>query len=208
MLKSGRINPLAQLAVVRDSPAVIVADACNGLGLVTSVQANRIAMSRAEANGAAWVSVFNSNHFGIAGYYVAQSVASGLIGLAMTNTPALVSPLWGSGRMLGTNPIAAGFPAGEEPPVIIDMATSGVSFGVVESSRRYGWLLPDGCVADAHGRPTTDPADFFAGRIAPTARRQPLQRAGIRGIVSARLWIYYAAYFPEQAGGLSCLRSP
>lgn len=163
MLADGRINPRARTRIIRESPAVTVLDADNGLGLIAGPEANRLAMERARDIGAAWVSVINSNHFGIAGYYVVQGLDRDLIGIAMTNTPALVSPLWGSGRMLGTNPLAAAFPAHDEPPVVIDMATSAVSFGVAENARRNGELLPEHCIASAEGRPSTDPADLFAG---------------------------------------------
>jgi LDH2 family malate/lactate/ureidoglycolate dehydrogenase len=163
MIVEKRINPRAQIRVVRSSPAVTVLEADNGLGLITGPEAARLVMDRGRDLGAAWVAVQNSNHFGIAGYYAMQGLDRDLIGIAMTNTPALVSPLWGRGRMLGTNPIAAAFPAREEPPVVIDMATSAVSFGVVENARRNHEALPEMCVASTNGRSSTDPADLFDG---------------------------------------------
>jgi L-2-hydroxycarboxylate dehydrogenase (NAD+) len=162
-LAAGRVNPVAKPRITRESPSVVVLDADNGLGLVTAPLANRLAIERAHATGAAWVSVFNSNHFGIAGYYAVQGLDRDLVGMAMTNTPPLVAPLWGARRTLGTNPIAFAFPADKEPPVVVDMSTSGLSLGAVEVASRVGSDLPAGCVANNFGQPTRAPSDFFAG---------------------------------------------
>jgi len=81
----------------------------------------------AENAGTGWVSVRNTNHFGIAGYYVLKALERDLIGWAMTNSTKLVAPLWGAERMLGTNPVAIGFLGKKEPPIVIDMATSAVA---------------------------------------------------------------------------------
>ena len=163
MLLQGRINPAPQIRIVRESPAVTVLDGDNGLGLVIGPEATRLVMERGRGTGAAWVAVNNSNHFGIAGYYAIQGLDRDLIGLVMTNTPALVSPLWGRGRMLGTNPIAAAFPTRSEPPVVIDMATSAISFGVVENALRNHSKLPENCFFAADGTPSINPEDLFAG---------------------------------------------
>lgn len=163
MLSLGHINHQATPRIVRESPSVAVLDGDNGLGLVVGPQANGIAMQKAVETGAAWVSVFNSNHFGIAGYYAVRGVAADMICWAMTNTPALVAPLWGVGRMLGTNPLAVAFPAQSAPPVVVDLATSAVSLGVVENALRSGAKVPTGCIVDAEGSPTTEPEKFHPG---------------------------------------------
>lgn len=163
MLLLKRINPGATPQIVRESDTVTVLDGDNGLGLVVGPQANRIAIEKGELRGTAWVSVFNSNHFGVAGYYAVAGLSRNLIGLAMTNTPALVSPLWGMGRVLGTNPLAVAFPAHSEPPVVIDLATSAVSLGVVENALRRGENIPHGCLLDDEGRESTDPQTIFSG---------------------------------------------
>ncbi len=163
MLTRGLVNPRPQIKTLRELPAIAVIDADNGLGLVVGPQANEMAMQKAEAVGSGWVSVRHSNHFGIAGYYPFKALERDLIGWAMTNTPALVSPLWGAERMLGTNPLALAFPGKEEPPVVIDMSTSGVSYGVLETALRDGKTLPEGVLIDRDGHPTTRPADFADG---------------------------------------------
>jgi len=163
MLSVGRINPRPQIKVVRSTPSTATIDGDNGLGLVVGPHANRIAMDMAEKCGSGWVSVCNTNHFGIASYYVLEALERDLIGWAMTNATKLVAPLWGAERMLGTNPIAVAFPGKQEPPIVIDVATSAVAFGKIEIARRNGDVIPTGWGIDSQGRATTDPNDIIAG---------------------------------------------
>ena len=106
----GRVNPKPNIRVVRDSPAAATVDGDNGLGMTVASRANELAMEKAERVGAGWVAVCNTNHYGIAGYYVLQALKRDLIGFSMTNTTSIVAPLWGAERRLGTNPIAVGIP--------------------------------------------------------------------------------------------------
>jgi L-2-hydroxycarboxylate dehydrogenase (NAD+) len=163
MLSEGHINPRAKISIVRSTPSTATVDGDNGLGLVVGPQANRIAMDLAQNAGSGWVSVCNTNHFGIAGYYVLQALERDLIGWAMTNSTSLVTPLWGMERMLGTNPIAIGFPAKEEPPIVIDMATCSAAFGKIEIARRKQEPIPLGWAIDNQGHNTTNPEDLING---------------------------------------------
>lgn len=163
LLAAGRINPRPSVRVVRELPATATVDGDNGLGLVVGPWANEIAMAKGEAVGSAWVAVRNSNHFGIAGYYPLRALDRGLIGWAMTNSTALVAPLWGAERMLGTNPIAIAFPGQEEPPVVIDLATSATAYGKVEIARRKATPLPPGWAVDREGRPAMRAEDMMDG---------------------------------------------
>ena len=115
------------------------------------------------AVGSGWVSVSNTNHFGIAGYYPLQALKRDLIGWAMTNSTKLVAPIWGAERMLGTNPIAIAFPGLEEPPIVIDMATSAVAYGKIEIAMRKGQPLDDGWAVDQTGTATRDPRRMIDG---------------------------------------------
>src|SRR5207249_7811406 len=152
-----RIDPRAKSAIVRESASTATVDGGNGLGLVVGPKANAIAMERAGAAGSGWVSVRNSNHFGIAGYYVLEALERDLIGWAMTNTTKLVAPLWGAERVLGTNPIAIAFPGEREPPIVIDMATTAAAYGQIEIARRAKKPIPAGWAIDKNGGPTTEP---------------------------------------------------
>jgi len=163
MLSLGRINPRPQIKVVCSTLSTATVDGDNGLGLVVGPQANRIAMDMAEKSGSGWVSVRNTNHFGIAGYYVLQALERDLIGWAMTNSSKMVTPLWGAERMLGTNPIAICFPAREEPPIVVDMATCAAAYGKIEMARRRGESVPHGWGIGSDGHATTNPDDIVAG---------------------------------------------
>jgi LDH2 family malate/lactate/ureidoglycolate dehydrogenase len=157
MLAAGRINPRPALRVVRETASTATVDGDNGLGLVVGPAANAIAIEKAELAGTGWVAVCNTNHYGIAGYYALEAVERDMIGWAMTNSSKGVAPLWGGERMLGTNPIAIAFPGRAEPAIVVDMATSAVSYGKIEIARRKGESIPAGWAIDRDGRPTTDP---------------------------------------------------
>jgi L-2-hydroxycarboxylate dehydrogenase (NAD+) len=163
LLSIGRINPRPRPRIVRETASTATVDGDNGLGLVLGPWANDVAMAKADGAGTGWVSVCNTNHYGIAGYYVLKAVERDMIGWSMTNSSKGVAPLWGGERMLGTNPIAIGFPAGEESPVILDMATCTVAYGKIEMAMREGHPIPLGWAIDADGYPTTDPRAMHEG---------------------------------------------
>jgi LDH2 family malate/lactate/ureidoglycolate dehydrogenase len=168
MFRHGLINPRPNIRVVRQTPSTATVDGDKGLGLVVGPAANAIAMDKAAAVGTGWVAVRNSNHFGIAGYYPLQALSREMIGWAMTNSNAMVTPLGGAERKLGTNPIAIAFPAEREPPLVVDMATSVVPFGKIEMARRKGESIPVGWGVDGQGNPTTDPDQIVSdGAILP-----------------------------------------
>lgn len=149
-----RINSRPDIKVVHETPTTATVDGDAGLGLVVAPFAMEIAMQKAELYGSGWVSVKNSNHFGIAAYHAMQAVERNMIGLAMTNASPLVAPTFSKERMLGTNPICYAFPAGDYPPIVIDMATSAAANGKLEIAQRNNEDLPRGWVQDAEGNPT------------------------------------------------------
>ncbi len=173
LLHAGKINPTPELNVVRESASTATIDADNGLGLVIGPKANRIAMEKAGHAGTGWVSVSNSNHYGIAGYYVLEALRHDLIGWSMTTSTKMVAPLWGAERMLGTNPLAIAFPGLEEPPIVIDMATCAAAYGKVEIATRKGEKIPPRWAIDSQGKPTDDPdAMIEGGALMPLGSRR------------------------------------
>jgi L-2-hydroxycarboxylate dehydrogenase (NAD+) len=173
-LRQGMINPRPAVRVVRETPSTATVDGDNGLGLVVGPAANRIAIVKAAEIGTGWVSVRNTNHYGIAGYYVLRAIEAGLIGWSMTNSSAIVAPLWGAEARLGTNPIAVGFPAGAEPPIVVDMATSAVAFGKVEIAARKQEPIPRGWAIGPDGHPTLDPSEVLRGALLPLGSTKEL----------------------------------
>ena len=163
MLSIGRINPKPRIRIVRQSLSTATVDGDNGLGLVVGPESNRIAMDKAKECGSGWVSVCNSNHYGIAGYYALKALECDLIGWSMTKSTKLFHPLWGGERRLGTNPISIAFPGNEEPSVVIDMATSAVAYGKVEIAKRKQEDIPLGWAVDSQGHNTTIPEGMIEG---------------------------------------------
>ena len=165
-LRRGFIKANPDIRVVRERGAVALIDADQSLGHPPSVQAMRLAIDKARETGVAAVGVFNSNHFGAAGYYAGMASREGMIGLALTNAPvAMVVPTFGRDPMLSTNPIAFTAPAERNRPFSLDMATSTVAFGKVNIARRAGKPLPDGWALDPEGQPQTDSARAFQDRL-------------------------------------------
>jgi L-2-hydroxycarboxylate dehydrogenase (NAD+) len=186
MLSEGHINPKAKIKIVRSTASTATVDGDNGLGLVVGPQANRIAMDMAEKSGSGWVSVCNTNHFGIAGYYVLKALERDLIGWAMTNSTKLVAPLWGAERMLGTNPISIAFPGKEEAPIVIDLATSAAAYGKIEIARRKGEPIPVGWAINREGRNTTNPDELVdGGAMLPLGSER--ERGGHKGYALAMM---------------------
>lgn len=161
MFKIGRINPKPKITIIRERKSVATVDGDSGLGLVVGPKANAIAMDKAAEYGSGWVSVCNTNHYGIASYYPLQALERDMIGWSMTNSSKIVVPLWGAERRLGTNPISIAFPAEKNPPVVIDLATSVVAFGKIEQAKREGKLVPVGWMIDKKGDPSINPDDIF-----------------------------------------------
>jgi L-2-hydroxycarboxylate dehydrogenase (NAD+) len=161
--EAGRANPRPQLRIIHETPSTAVVDGDSGLGLVVAPFAMQIAIQKAEQVGTGWVSVQNSNHFGIAGYHALQAVNKEMIGIAMTNASALVAPTFSLERLLGTNPICVAVPAGEEPPFVADLATTTAANGKLEILQRKNEAAPLGWIQDSKGRPSTDPHELKQG---------------------------------------------
>jgi LDH2 family malate/lactate/ureidoglycolate dehydrogenase len=167
MFKIGRINPKPNIRIIREKKSVATVDGDSGLGLVVGPKANEIAMDKASTFGSGWVSVCNTNHYGIASYYSLKALERDMIGWSMTNTSRIVVPLWGAERRLGTNPIAIAFPGFKNPPIVIDLATSVVAFGKVEIAKREGKHIPEGWIIDQLGNNSIEPQDVYSGGLLP-----------------------------------------
>jgi LDH2 family malate/lactate/ureidoglycolate dehydrogenase len=119
-------------------------------------KAMAIAMAKAEQVGTGWVSVKNSNHYGIAGYHSMMALQKDMIGISMTNASPLVAPTFSAERLLGTNPISVAIPAGHQPPFVADMATTTAANGKLEILQRKGLEAPEGWIQSKSGTPTTN----------------------------------------------------
>ncbi len=157
--RKGKLNLRARPRVVRESPASALVDADAGIGHPAAVMAMRLAVEKARASTVAAVSVFNSHHFGAAGYYAAIAARAGMIGF-VTCTTRMVSvvPTRAAEPVLGTNPLAFAAPAGRHPPFLLDMSTATVAVNKLRAYDHRRKALPEGWVVDGEGRPVRDAA--------------------------------------------------
>ena len=154
--EAGRIVADPKMALIHETPSTGVVDGGSGLGLVVAPYAMQKAIEKARAVGSGWISVQNSNHFGIAGTYAMMALEEDMIGMAMTNASAIVAPTFSAEKLLGTNPIAVAVPAGNEPPFVADFATTTAANGKLEIAQRLSKPVPTGWVQDSTGAATTD----------------------------------------------------
>ena len=155
-IRTGSIRPVDQSSIVKETKATALIDGEQSLGQVVSRKAMELAIRKAKETAVGIVTVRNSNHYGIAGYYSLMALEHDLIGVSMTNAAPLVVPTFGRNAVLGTNPISVAAPALKEKPFVLDMATSVVPRGKLEVLDRKGLPMPPGWAVDETGRGSTD----------------------------------------------------
>ena len=154
--ENDRINPDPAIEVVHETPSTALVEGDKGLGLVVAPKAMNIAIEKAKTAGSGWVSVRNTNHYGIAGYHSMMALEHDMIGISMTNASPLVAPTFSRERMLGTNPISVAIPAETEPAFVADFATTTAANGKLEILQRVGKDAPLGWIQDSEGHPTSN----------------------------------------------------
>ena len=161
--EAARINAQPQLRIIHETPSTAVVDGDGGLGLVVAPYAMQTAIEKAAFAGTGWVSVQNSNHFGIAAAHAMMALPHDMIGIAMTNASPLVAPTFSLERLLGTNPVCVVVPAGEEPPFVADMATTTAANGKLEILQRTHKQAPAGWIQDRDGNSSLNPHELKDG---------------------------------------------
>ncbi|MEG0767026.1 MAG: Ldh family oxidoreductase [Clostridia bacterium] len=159
-IEKGLIKIDAKPEIVFETPVSAVIEGHDGMGQLLGHFAMETAIAKAKTTGMAIVSVRNSNHFGIAGYYAKMACDQGLIGMAMTNSEAIMVPTYSKLAMLGSNPIAVSMPA-DPYPFFFDASTTVVTRGKLEVYNKLGKELPEGWALDASGHPSTNAADVL-----------------------------------------------
>ena len=157
-LKLGSTNPRPNIKVERSAAATALVDGDNGMGHLVVARAAETAIEMARASGIAWVGMRMSNHAGAAGVYASLPLKAEMIGIYSAVANANHMPLAGGAEaVLGTNPLAIAIPAGEEPPLVLDIATSIVSYGTIKNHRLQGIpLQPNWMVDPKSGAAVTD----------------------------------------------------
>jgi LDH2 family malate/lactate/ureidoglycolate dehydrogenase len=162
-ITGGMVKTDAQPKIVKQTPLAATIEGNDAMGQTLGVSAMRLAIDKAKQHGVGMVTVRNSNHYGIAGYYANMAAEQSLIGLCMTNTEAIMVPTFGRQAMLGTNPIAFAMPA-QPHNYVFDAATTVVPRGKLEVYVKRGNQLPLGWALDEQGHDSND-ADRILGNI-------------------------------------------
>jgi hydroxycarboxylate dehydrogenase B len=164
-IRAGTLIPSARPDVVRESSSTALVDGHGAFGQVTANLAADVLATKAAASGVAAVAALQAGHTGRLAAFTERAARRGVVTFMAIGTVEgpLTVPFGGREPTLGTNPIACSIPNGDEPPITIDFATSAIAAGKVKVARARGTQVPAGSIVDAAGRPSTDPADFFAG---------------------------------------------
>lgn len=164
-IEKGMIKIDAKPEVVFETPISAVIDAHDSMGQLVGYKAMEMAIEKAKVSGVGIVSVRNSNHYGIAGFYAKMACKEGLMGFSCTNSEAIMVPTNGRLAMLGSNPIACAFPA-EPYDFFFDASTTVVTRGKLEMYNKMEKPLPEGWALDKNGNPSTDAPDVLANIVA------------------------------------------
>jgi LDH2 family malate/lactate/ureidoglycolate dehydrogenase len=167
-IRVGGINLRPAVRPVRENAVTALVDGDNGMGHVVVTHAVQLAIRKASETGLAWVGTFNGNHAGAGAVYSTMPVAHDMIGMYMTVANANHMAPWGGVELvLGTNPISVAIPAGDEPPIALDIATTVTSYGKVKLAAQKGESMPVGWMIDRKGQPLTDPKRSAEGFLLP-----------------------------------------
>ncbi|HEX3549084.1 MAG TPA: Ldh family oxidoreductase [Candidatus Elarobacter sp.] len=166
-IRSGHMEARPKVETVRETATSLLVDAGNGLGHPAAKRTMERIIDKASMHGAAFGTVRNSNHFGIAGYYAMLALDRDVVGVASTNSVRFAAPTFGKDILLGTNPLAFAIPAKHEPAFVLDFATTTVPKGKLEVYSRKGKALHPGWAIDANGRETLDPNAALHGGLLP-----------------------------------------
>jgi LDH2 family malate/lactate/ureidoglycolate dehydrogenase len=166
MVRNNWIKPGAVPEIIRDNGPTALVDGHRSYGQVGAEKAMKLAVQKALEHGIAGVGVTNLAHIGRLADYANSASLSGCLSLIFTScggVTKLVAPFEGLTRRMATNPIALGIPSDREYPIVMDLATSVFAEGKLRVMLAAGKSAPEKVLLDKEGKPTTDPADFYAG---------------------------------------------
>ena len=187
-IRAGGINVRPDIRTIQETNATALVDGDNGMGHLVMRFAAQVAIEKAERAGVGWVGVRQSNHAGPAALYAMMPLARDMIGIYMAVGSANHMPPWGGVELLlSTNPIAFAIPALEEPPVVLDIATSMAAYGKVKTKALRGEPMPEGWMIDLHGRPLTDPKRAEEGFLLPIGGYKGSGLALVFGLLAGTL---------------------
>lgn len=173
-IKSGFLNPVTKIDILKETPTTAVLDANDGMGMVASKKAMDMCIEKAHKYGMGMVAVRNSSHYGIAGYWTGLAAKENMIGISGTNARPSVAPTFGVENMLGTNPLTFSMPTDEPFPFTLDCATSVIQNGKIEYYARINHDTPKGLVISREGEELTDSVEILKKIRSQQAALAPL----------------------------------
>jgi LDH2 family malate/lactate/ureidoglycolate dehydrogenase len=187
-IRAGGMNLTPDIRVVKEKAAMALIDGDNGMGHLVMSRAAQLAIDKARNCGVAWVGAQHSNHAGPASLYARMALEHDMIGLYFAVGNANHLPPWGGlDMLLSTNPIACAVPAGEEPAIVLDMATTVAAYGKVKAKAQRGEQMPVGWMIDRNGQPLTDPKRAAEGFLLPIGDYKGYGLALVVGILAGTL---------------------
>jgi L-2-hydroxycarboxylate dehydrogenase (NAD+) len=187
-IRAGGMNLRPNIHVVQETDATALVDGDNGMGHLVMRFATGVAIEKAGRSGIGWVGVQRSNHAGPAALYAMMPLEHNMIGIYLAVGSANHMPPWGGVELLlSTNPIAFAIPASEEPPIVLDIATSVAAYGKVKTKAQRGEQMPEGWMINAFGKPLTDPKRAEEGFLLPIGGYKGYGLALIFGLLAGTL---------------------
>jgi L-2-hydroxycarboxylate dehydrogenase (NAD+) len=187
-IKGGAVNLKPKIRMTREAAGMGLVDGDNGMGHLVMRYATEKAIEKAKGSGVAWIGVRMSNHAGPASLYASMPLAHDMVGLYLAVGNANHLPPWGGlDMLLSTNPISVAVPAGEEPAIVLDMATTVAAYGKVKTKAQRGEMMPEGWMMDREGRPLTDPQRANEGFLLPIGGYKGYGLALVIGLLSGTL---------------------
>lgn len=177
-IKNGTLLPVTKIDIVKETPTTVVMDANNGMGMVAAHRMMEKLIEKAKVYGMAGGTVFNSTHYGIAGYWTTMAEKAGMIGISGTNARPSVAPTFGVEPMMGTNPLTFTMPTDEDFPFNFDCATSIVQNGKIEFYERMNKPTPAGLVVARNGGTMTESGQILKDMRAGKCALLPIGGAG------------------------------
>jgi uncharacterized oxidoreductase len=163
-LRAGKVVPNQKLDVILESEVIAVVDGKYGFGQSIGEQATQLGIDKASRHGVSVIGLRNAGHLGRIGDWPTMAALAGLVSLHYVNTSGagiLVAPFGGINRRLSANPVAAGVPVHGGRPIIMDMSCCTIAEGKLKVAFNKGVQVPQGCIIDSQGQPTTDPRVFY-----------------------------------------------
>ncbi|HIE19215.1 TPA: Ldh family oxidoreductase, partial [Candidatus Bathyarchaeota archaeon] len=162
-IEDGILKPSVKIDIIKETRSSALLKGNWGFGQVIAKRAMELAIEKAKKNSVSVVCAFDLYHIGRLADYTMFAAENKMIGIAMVNSTPTVAPYGGRERLISTAPISYAFPTGKEKMFVLDIATSVCAEGKVRVSLHKGENLPEGCIIDKEGNPSTNPADLYEG---------------------------------------------